>query len=133
MDNQDFIDKITKRYMDTHGYDLPKNMNFVDGKPSQLWLKPSSELAPFMIFTQKGMSPIVDSDFWNRITTFFNNFFGKTDKKLILQSLIKYVRENGENYSEQEFDTIYGPYIKNYVSTSKLRDWWNDDLFKIVD
>ena len=133
MDNQDFIDKITKRYMDTHGYDLPKNMNFVDGKPSQLWLKPSSELVPFMIFTQKGMSPIVDSYFWNRITTFFNNFFGKTDKKLILQSLIKYVRENGENYSEQEFDTIYGPYIKNYVYPSKLRDWWNDDLFKIVD
>jgi hypothetical protein len=134
MDNQDFLDKMMYRYLSKNVQTSPKLMKFQEGtKPDQIWFKPDPKSPPYIIFTQKGLTPIVDTDFWDRLISFFDTFFGKTNKDLILKSLTKYVKENGENYTAEEFETIFGPYVKGFVSTTKLKEWWNDDLFNIVN
>jgi len=134
MDNQDFLDKMMYKYLSKIVQSSPKLMKFQGGtKPDQIWFKPDPKSPPYVIFTQKGLSPIVDTDFWDRLTNFYDTFFGKTSKNQILKSLIKYIKENGENYTDQEFETVFGPYINEYVSTTKLKEWWNDDLFDVVN
>lgn len=131
MDNQEFINKIVGKYLSKLGTKRPKLMEFEDGKPSQIWYRPRPDLPPYMIYTQKGLSPIIETEFYSRLLKFFNDYFGENKKNILVESFHEFIRNNGENYTPEEFDEIFGEHIKPYVHTSSLKDWWEDKLFQV--
>lgn len=131
MDNQEFINKIVGKYLSKLGTKRPMLMEFQDGKPSQIWYRPRPDLPPYMIYTQKGLSPIIESEFYYRLLRFFKDYFGESKRHFLINAFHDFIRNNGDNYSPEEFDEIFGEHIKTAVHPTPLMDWWNDSLFPL--
>lgn len=131
MDNQSFMNKVIYKYLSKLGTKKPRLIEFEDGRPSQIWYRPRPDLPPFIIYTQKGLTPIVDSDFFYRLNSFFKNYFGESKKSLLINSFHDFIRNNGQNYSPEEYDEFFGIHTTNRMNPTHLKDWWSDELFPV--
>ncbi len=131
MDNQEFINKIISRYLSKLGTKKPMLMEFEGGKAPQIWYRPRPDLPPYMIYTQKGLSPIIETEFYQKLLRFFNDYFGENKKNSLVKSFHEFIRNNGQNYTPEQFDELFAKHIEPYVHTSPLKDWWEDKLFQV--
>jgi|688.fasta_scaffold35108_3 hypothetical protein len=136
MDNQEFINKIVGKYLSKLGTKKPKLMEFKDGKSSQIWYRPRPDLPPYMIYTQsgdiyKGLSPIIESEFYYRLRRFFRDYFGESKKYFLINAFHEFIKNNGDNYTPEQFDEIFGEHLETIVHPTTLSDWWKDELFQL--